>query len=328
MIDNFDRLVERCNTIRRRRMIRFSLILTSIFITLVAIAAAFYLYWINQTVQNLTPSQTSMKKSISKPVQEHNLSDNIPLAVPVKLTIPIAANYTLPPKDNTKTRAYVIQLTSNRTFSDANISRRKVPLQYHSSLAIFYVNGYYTLRYIDIYERESLPHMIAYFQSLGFNQPTAYKYDPNRIPMTSDTLSKNTVTAPSQETPSLQPAVAPITPSREHTRLFSVQTTSKTSTADLIKTFNTNPNYDIALRLANDFYAQNNFDDAALWAKKANQLNREAEEAWLLYAKSYYSQGKKSEAISVLELYLNYKDSRAASKLLRSWKQTPTGEPL
>lgn len=322
MIDNFEDLVERCNAMRRRRMIRISLIIASVSISLVAIASALYLYQ-NNLSKPPVPSEPAQKSS-PRAIQEQNLTDNLPLSVPMKLTSPITSNYTLPPKDTTKARAYVIQLTSNRTFADANVSRRKVPQQYHSSLAIYYVNGYYTLRYIDIYTRESLPQMIAYFQSLGFNKPTAYKYDSNRTPITSES-HQNTTTTTTQEISAPQP-VKPIAPSREQTRLFSVQTTPKNTAADLIQAFNTAPNYDTALRLANDFYTQNDFDDAALWAKKANQLNREAEEAWLLYAKSYYAQGKKSEAISVLELYLNYKDSRAASKLLRSWKQNSTGE--
>lgn len=323
MIDNFDRLVERCNAMRRRRMIRFSLIISSGIVIMISAGALLYFY-------SMKPAQTVVSSFVHqpakpKPVTEQNLSDSVPLAIPMKLSTPIDVNYTLPPKDTAKIRSYVVQLTSNRSFADANASRRKVPQRYHSSLAIYYVNGYYTLRYIDIYERESLPHIIAYFQSLGFNQPTAYKYNPDRVALTSENVSDNGVIVHPQATPPLQPIVS-AAPSREQTRLFSVQTTPKNTTADLIQTFNTSPNYDIALRLANDFYAQNDFDDAAIWAKKANQLNREAEEAWLLYAKSYYAQGKKAEAISVLELYLNYKDSRAASKLLRSWKQPSTGE--
>lgn len=323
MIDNFDNLVARCNAMRRRRMLRLSLITLAVIVVLVSSVIFLYFYSIKPSQTIVTSSQHQPVKA--KPVVEQNLSDSIPLAIPTKLNTPISVNYSLPTKDGTKVRSYVVQLTSNRSFADANASRRKVPQQYHSSLAIYYVNGYYSLRYIDIYERESLPHIIAYFQSLGFNQPTAYKYNPDRVALTAENISKNITAAPSQAAASPQP-VTHVVPPREQTRLFSVQTTSKNSTADLIQAFNSNPNYDTALRLANDFYTQNDFNNAAIWAKKANQLNREAEEAWLLYAKSYYAQGKKAEAISVLELYLNYKDSRAASKLLRSWKQPATGE--
>lgn len=80
------------------------------------------------------------------------------------------------------------------------------------------------------------------------------------------------------------------------------------------------PKFETALSIAHDFYAKENYSEAAIWAKKANQMNREAEEAWLLYAKSYYAQGNKNEAIGVLELYLNYKDSKAAAELVKAWR--------
>lgn len=115
---------------------------------------------------------------------------------------------------------------------------------------------------------------------------------------------------------STPPASTPPAPSKNN-RLFEVNTQSYENPVD---TYRTNPNFDTALAAARDYYAKENYVDAAIWAKKANQLNREAEEAWLLYAKSYYAQGRKSEAISILELYLNYKDSKAASELVRTWK--------
>ncbi|MBN2869505.1 MAG: tetratricopeptide repeat protein [Campylobacterales bacterium] len=102
--------------------------------------------------------------------------------------------------------------------------------------------------------------------------------------------------------------------------LFDVSAPSQSASADPLETYQRRPGYDTALAIARDFYAKNNFSEAAVWAKKANQLNREGEEAWLLYAKSYYAQGRKNEAVGVLELYLNYKDSRTATELLRTWK--------
>lgn len=122
----------------------------------------------------------------------------------------------------------------------------------------------------------------------------------------------------------IQPATAPaptaaVTP--KNGRIFEVNTPSNISPAE---TYQKDPTYETALAAARSFYAQQNYTDAATWAKKANQLNREGEEAWLLYAKSYYAQGRKKEAIELLELFLNYKDSKAASELLRTWKLTPS----
>lgn len=108
----------------------------------------------------------------------------------------------------------------------------------------------------------------------------------------------------------------------QSSRFFEVNTDPKTAPVDPVTAYDKNPKYETALAAARDFFAKKEFADAALWAKKANQMNREGEEAWLLYAKSYYAQGLRKEAIGVLELYLNYKDSKAASELLRTWKQT------
>lgn len=126
---------------------------------------------------------------------------------------------------------------------------------------------------------------------------------------------------PAAVAPVITPPAAPAAVAPKNNRLFEVNTQPYENPVDA---YRSNPKYETALAAARDFYAQENFVDAAIWAKKANQLNREAEEAWLLYAKSYYAQGRKNEAIGILELYLNYKDSKAASELIRTWKLTNT----
>lgn len=141
-------------------------------------------------------------------------------------------------------------------------------------------------------------------------------------PLAPQPLTPQPVVVPIKSTPipaQLQNEV--IKPQNNH--LFEVNTQSKATILDPSSAFNNSPKYETALTIARDFYTKNEFSDAAFWAKKANQMNREGEEAWLLYAKSYYAQGRKNEAIGVLELYMNYKDSKAASELLRTWKQTP-----
>lgn len=324
MINNFDNLVARCTAMRRRRMIRLSLIITGTLLVLVAFAAL--------TIQwdlLARPKAPNIKPPAAK-IQ--TASTNTTSAVPALQQQPTAqpVTYSLPMRDTSKTRSFVIQLTSSKSFADINASRHKIPSKYLPSLAIYAINGFYTLRYIDIYDRASLPHAIEYFKSLGFSAPTAYKFNPERIAISENNIPKLSA-IPTSTTPIVNEvpiAVAP--PAAVNTtgaknlsgnRLFSVQTSAQSTTADFITAYRTNPKYETALIIARDFYTQENYVDAAIWAKKANQLNREAEEAWLLYAKSYYAQGRKSEAISILELYLNYKDSKAASELVRMWKQ-------
>jgi len=326
MIDNFDNLVARCNGLRRKRMIRLSFFISGGFILIIMMAVLY--------IQSTAPIVSkSPKKSLSTITPKNNPS-------PIRSTSTLqsqqavqqSSEYSLPVRDISKSRAFVVQLTSSKSFYDINASRHKIPPKYQSSLAIYAINGFYTLRYIDIYDHASLPQIIQYFKSLGFTAPTAHKYNPERIAISENNVPKlNSIppsTAPiSNEIPIpvTPPATVFATPAKSVSgnHLFSVQTSAKNTMADLINAYSSNPKYETALAITRDFYTQENYVDSAIWAKKANQMNREGEEAWLLYAKSYYAQGRKNEAIGVLELYMNYKDSKAASELLRTWKQTP-----
>lgn len=140
-------------------------------------------------------------------------------------------------------------------------------------------------------------------------------------------LVKVAIAAPMPMATTALPVVSPIPSvavvnqpsSAPKSRLLEVNNVS-TATMTPEQTYQRSPKFETALGIARDFYTKEEYAQAAIWAKKANQMNREAEEAWLLYAKSYYAQGKKSEAIAVLELFLNYKDSKAASDLIKAWK--------
>lgn len=83
----------------------------------------------------------------------------------------------------------------------------------------------------------------------------------------------------------------------------------------------TKPDYEKALQIAQIYYNKRDYINASSWAKKANEVNKEKEGAWILYAKSQYKRGKKSEAKKVLNLFLNYKASPTASSLLKSWSK-------
>ncbi len=117
----------------------------------------------------------------------------------------------------------------------------------------------------------------------------------------------------------ITPTPASVTPPVKSNRLLEVSNASSNPVSPE-QMYQRAPKFETALAIARDLYVKEDYVQAAVWAKKANQMNREAEEAWLLYAKSYYAQGKKNEAIGVLELFLNYKDSKAAADLIKSWR--------
>jgi len=78
--------------------------------------------------------------------------------------------------------------------------------------------------------------------------------------------------------------------------------------------------YDLALKIARLAYRKGEYKKALEWAKKANKLDRTKEEAWILYAKSLYALGKKRQAKQLLRVYLDYRDSAKAKKLLSEWR--------
>lgn len=316
MIDNFDQLVERCNARRRKYRIRIALWISGALLIAVAITAV-VMQW--RSEPNLPDSSQPVPKAES------------PVTTPPKdLSAP--QNPPFPPQDFSKNRAYVVQLTSSKSFDDVNATRRRLPERYRSSLAIYYINGFYTLRYIDIYDRESIPQVLAYFHAAGFPSATVYEYNPDRIAISSAVKSSPTsAKTKSTSAPLLKdipvaitlpplPAQSSVAKNAPAGRLLSVQPSVKNSVQDLIRIYNANPKYETALAVARSFYTKENFVNAASWAKKANQIDREGEEAWLLYAKSTYAQGHTSDAIAILELYLNYKDSKAATELIKTWR--------
>ena len=328
MIDNFDELVARCNARGRRKMIRIALISVGAVLIFVAIVAGLRMALV--TPENPAPAATAVVQPSPQPAIEVNASLPSPAIEAVQPPEPVAAS--LPAPSEPVKRLYAMQLLSGSTYAQVLSQLNRVPERYRAGTAVHFVNGRYSLRYIDIFDKASLEPLRATFKKAGLT-PRIFYYDKAYIVTSeqggtegSETVSAQpTAQAESDKPPllrsSAEPAPAVSTATQPKGSLFTVENTSKNPLQAQIDSYNALPRYDTALSIAKSYYASSNFADAAVWAKKANQLNREGEEAWLLSAKSYYAQGRKNEAIGVLELYLNYKDSKAAVELLRSWKR-------
>ncbi len=72
-----------------------------------------------------------------------------------------------------------------------------------------------------------------------------------------------------------------------------------------------------ALIIARRYYQQKRYKESALWALKANELDKSNKESWLLFAKSLAKQGKKREAINVLRIYYKKSGSKDARILIQ-----------
>jgi tetratricopeptide (TPR) repeat protein len=92
------------------------------------------------------------------------------------------------------------------------------------------------------------------------------------------------------------------------------------NTNKLINLYKHQESYDLAIKIAKLYYGQKDYNNSLLWAKKANKLDKTDEESWIIYAKSLYARGDKTQARQLLNIYLKFKPSQKAQKLLNQWK--------
>ncbi|MCJ7766360.1 MAG: tetratricopeptide repeat protein [Thiovulaceae bacterium] len=88
-----------------------------------------------------------------------------------------------------------------------------------------------------------------------------------------------------------------------------------------IKKYEHHKSYNIAIYITKYYYDMGVYDKSFSWAKRANQLDRDQEDAWLFYAKSVYALGNSAKAKKILEVYLEYKKSQTVSMLLSEWNR-------
>jgi len=93
------------------------------------------------------------------------------------------------------------------------------------------------------------------------------------------------------------------------------------SLKDLINLYNISPNYEQAIKIAKIYFNKHDYNKSIEWSKKANKIEPEKSESWLLFAKNLVKLNKKQKAKNVLIAYLNtYGADKDIEKLLRSLK--------
>ena len=88
-----------------------------------------------------------------------------------------------------------------------------------------------------------------------------------------------------------------------------------------IEKYNQKKSYSLAIYISKQYYFDSEYKSAGIWAKRANQLDRNKEEAWLYYAKSVSALGDIKKAKRILNVFLQYKDSTKAELLLSEWSR-------
>jgi len=78
--------------------------------------------------------------------------------------------------------------------------------------------------------------------------------------------------------------------------------------------------YEIAIRIAKEYYTKKKYEQSLIWSKRANSLNRKKTDSWILYARSLYALGRKEKAVKVLMLYKRFASSTEVNRILQGWQ--------
>ncbi len=86
--------------------------------------------------------------------------------------------------------------------------------------------------------------------------------------------------------------------------------------ADVIKRFNTNHNPALSLFVAKKYYQIGDYEQAYNYALITNDINKNIEESWIIFAKSLMKLNKKEMAVETLKKYISHSSSSQAKQLL------------
>ncbi len=173
---------------------------------------------------------------------------------------------------------------------------------------------------------------VSIVQETPSNRPIHNKDVSYEIHVDADYLPEHPVAAPQKATatpprptaPQPEPVVqtAATSQSQEKPRQpLSMSVKQIDSIETMQQLYENEPSYAQALSIARHYYHIQRYSQAALWAKKANILERKRDGAWILYAKAEYAKGNRHRAIEILKLYLANARSDEGNSLLRSWTQ-------
>ena len=90
---------------------------------------------------------------------------------------------------------------------------------------------------------------------------------------------------------------------------------TKDDIKNVIKRFKVNNNPALSLFVAKKYYEIGNYHQSYNYALITNQINKDIESSWIIFAKSLVKLGKKEKALNTLKEYINVSDSHTARLL-------------
>jgi len=103
-------------------------------------------------------------------------------------------------------------------------------------------------------------------------------------------------------------------------RRLNFQRTGNNYMSIMKQKFEQNKNPRDALLIAKAYYSAGNYKQSEEWSLKANSLNSNLDESWLIFAKSKDKMGKRREALKILVAYYNKSKSSRIKALINEMK--------
>jgi len=109
-------------------------------------------------------------------------------------------------------------------------------------------------------------------------------------------------------------------PSHREKRKIKIQQSGNNYMTIMKQKFAQNKNPRDALLVAKAYYSAGNYKKSEEWSLKANNLNSNLDESWLIFAKSKDKMGKRREALKILVAYYNKSKSSRVKALINKMK--------
>ena len=157
--------------------------------------------------------------------------------------------------------------------------------------------------------------------SLPYYQPSAYKKSkPNtkkQVPPKIDKKKIITQTIIIQEPILKKQEIIQKEPEVIKTeRIIINRKETKDDIKNVIKRFKVNNNPALSLFIAKKYYEIGNYHQSYNYALMTNQINKDIESSWIIFAKSLVKLDKKDKAINTLKEYIKVSDSHTARLLI------------
>jgi len=248
----------------------------------------------------------------------------ISLSIIVIILVSFSSNSSIKP-DKTMTKSLIVP-TTHTIVKQKEVLKKQAPTSEKTVLKKRVVKKVLKPTTIQKQTSQKNSQKVKLSPSLGFMKKMQNSVQPYYNNETADngyeidkphtvqknTVRKNTVRKPQvAETQTVEP-VAQQSP--KHIQIKRQNT--QNDIYDIIKRFKKNNNPALSLFVAKKYYELENYRQAYNYALMTNEINRDIESSWIIFAKSLVKLGKKDKAIKTLKKYIKQSQSNSAQILL------------